>query len=122
MNLTRLEHHQHPRPPHQELRQKTVLDSGVRQVGQVDNLYVDDDMDLQFVDVEISGFFGLGKKHYLVPVETIAEEGPGSITLTVDEQTVESAPTLADTHAAPDETLQRAAREHSGLGAVTSES
>jgi predicted RNA-binding protein Jag len=121
MNLTRLEQHQHPRPPHHELRQKTVLDSGVRAVGQVDNLYVDDDMDLQFVDVEKSGFFGLGKKHYLVPVEAIAEEGPGSITLTVDEQTVESAPTLSNPHDAPDEDLQRAAREHCGVAAVSSE-
>ena len=121
MNLTRLEQHQHPRPPHHELRQKTVLDSGARAVGQVDNLYVDDDMDLQFVDVEKSGFFGLGKKHHLVPVEAIAEEGPGSITLTVDEQTVESAPTLSNPHDAPDEDLQRAAREHCGLAAVSSE-
>ena len=121
MNLTRLEQHQHPRPPHHELRQKTVLDSGVRAVGQVDNLYVDDDMDLQFVDVEKSGFFGLGKKHHLVPVEAIAEEGPGSITLTVDEQTVESAPTLSNPHDAPDEDLQRAAREHCGLVAVPPE-
>jgi hypothetical protein len=121
MNLTRLEHHQHPRPPHQELRQKSVLDSGVRQIGQVVNLYVDDDRDLQFVDVAISGFLGFGKKHHLVPVEAIAEEGPGSITLSIDQQTVESAPTLGDPHAAPDEGLQRAAREHCGLGAVPSE-
>ena len=65
MNLIRLEHHQHPRPPHQELRQKTVFDSGVRDIGQVANLYVDDDWDLQFVDVVTSGFLGFGKKHWL---------------------------------------------------------
>jgi hypothetical protein len=87
----------------------------------VDNLYVDEDRNLQFVDVEISRFLGLGKKHHLVPVEAIAEEGLGSITLTVDEQTLESAPTLADPHTAPDEALQRAAREHCGLAAVSSE-
>jgi hypothetical protein len=121
MNLTRLAHHQHPRPPHHELRQKTVLDSGVRSTGSVANLYVDDDMDLQFVDVAISGFLGFGTKHHLVPVEVIAEEGAGSITLTVDEQTVESAPTLSNPHAAPDEALQRAAREHCGLAAVPSD-
>jgi hypothetical protein len=114
MNLTRLEHHQHPKPPHHELRQKMVLDSGSRSVGQVENLYVDEDMDLQFVDVAISGFLGFGKKHHLVPVEAIAEEDPGSITLTVDQQTVQSAPTLADPHAAPDEDLQRTTREHYG--------
>jgi hypothetical protein len=121
MNLTRLEHHQHPNPPHHELRQKRVFDSGSRAIGQVENLYVDDDMNLQFVDVAISGFLGFGKKHHLVPAEAIAEEGPGSITLTVDEQTVQSAPMLGDPHAAPDEALQRAAREHCGLAAVSSE-
>jgi hypothetical protein len=41
MNLHRLERHQHPKPPHQELRQKSVFDSGSRNVGQVGNLYVD---------------------------------------------------------------------------------
>jgi PRC-barrel domain len=121
MNLTRLEHHQHPRPPHHELRQKRVLDSGSRAIGQVDNLYVDEDRNLQFVDISMSRFLGFGKKHHLVPVEAIAEEDPGSITLTVDEQTVQSAPTLGDPHAAPDEALQRAAREHCGLAAVSSE-
>jgi PRC-barrel domain len=114
MNLARLEHHQHPRPPHHELRQKSVFDSGVRHIGQVENLYVDDDRDLQFVDVVTSGFLGFGKKHHLVPVEVIAEEAAGSVTLTVDQQTVEGAPTLDNPHAAPDEELQRAVREHYG--------
>jgi hypothetical protein len=55
---------------------------------------------------------GIGKKHHLVPVEAIAEEEPGSsITLTVDQQTVESAPTLGDPHTAPNKSLQHGARE-----------
>jgi PRC-barrel domain len=116
MNLTRLEHHQHPRPPHHELRQKSVFDSGVRHVGQVGNLYVDEDRDLQFVDVVTSGFLGFGKKHHLVPVEAVSEEGPGSITLEVDQQAVESAPNFPDPHAVPDEELQRATRQHYGYG------
>jgi PRC-barrel domain len=114
MNLARLEHHQHPRPPHHELRQKSVFDSGVRHIGQVENLYVDDDRDLRFVDVVTSGFLGFGKKHHLVPAEAIAEEAAGSVTLKVDQQTVEGAPTLDNPHAAPDEELQRAVREHYG--------
>ncbi len=118
MNLIRLERHQHPRPPHQELRQKSVLDSGVRSIGQVANLYVDDDRNLQFLDICMSGFLGFGTKHYLVPAETIADEGAGSVTLKVDQQTVESAPTLANPKAVPDEALQRAAHEHYGSGAV----
>ncbi len=118
MNLSRLERHQHPRPPHQELRQKGVLDSGDRNIGQVGNLYVDDDRDLRFLDVCTSGFMGFGTKHYLVPAEAIADEAPGCVTLKVDQQAVESAPTLSNPKVAPDEGLQRAAHEHYGLGAV----
>jgi hypothetical protein len=119
--LTRLAHHQHPRPPHHELRQKSVFDSEDRHIGQLENLYVDDDRNLEFVDGVMSGLLGFGKKHHLFPIEAKAEEASGSITLTVDQQTVESAPTLSNPHDAPDEDLQRAAREHCGLAAVPSE-
>ena len=118
MNLHRLERHQHPRPPHQELRQKTVFDSGCRSIGQVGNLYVDEDRNLQFLDVCTSRFLGLGTKHYLGPAEAIAEESPGSVTLKVDQHSVESAPRLSNPKVAPEEELQRAAHDHYGLGAV----
>jgi hypothetical protein len=118
MNLIRLERHQHPRSPHHELRQKTVFDPSCRNIGQVANLYVDDDMDLRFLDVCMSGLLGFGKKHHLVPAEAIAEESAGAVTLKVDQQSVESAPTLSDPKAGPEEELQRAAREHYDLGAV----
>jgi hypothetical protein len=114
MELIRLPRHQHPRPPHHELRQKRVMDSGYRSVGQVANLYVDEDRELRFLDVITSGLMGLRTKHHLVPVEAIADEDPGSITLEVEQQALESAPTYADPHAGPDEELQRSAREHYG--------
>jgi hypothetical protein len=121
MNLTPLAFTQHPRPHQRELRQRGVFDSGDRLIGHVVNIYVDDDGNFQFVDVAMGGFMGLGKKHHLVPVEAIAEEEPGSITLRVDQQTVQSALTLGDPQAAPHEGLQRAAREHCGLSADPSE-
>jgi hypothetical protein len=61
---------------------------------------------------------GFGTKHYLVPAEAIAEESPGSVTLRVDQQSVESAPTLSNPKGAPGEELQRAAHDHYGLGAL----
>jgi hypothetical protein len=112
MNLTRLEFAQHPRPPQRELRQRGVFDSWGSLIGYVANVYVDDDGNFRFVDVATGGVMGLGKKHHLVPVEAIAEGEPGSITLTVDRQTLDSAPTLGDPHEAPDDGLQRAALEH----------
>ena len=118
MNLIRLERHQHPKPPHQELRQKSVFDSGCRNIGQVGNLYVDEGGNLRFLDVCTSGLLGFGTKHHLVPAEAIEEESPGSVTLRVDQQAVESAPTLDNPKGAPGEELQRAALEHFGLGAV----
>ena len=118
MNLVRLKHHQHPRPPHQELRQKTVFDSGFRSIGEVANLYADENMDLRFVDVRVSGFMGFGTRHYLVPAEAIAEEAPGSVTLKVEQRAVEGAPRLSNPYDAPGDGLQREAHEHFGLGAM----
>ena len=121
MKLIRLAFPQHPRSPQRELRQRGVFDSGGRLIGHVENIYVDDERIFRFVDVAMDGFMGLGKKHHLVPVEAIAEEEPGSITLTVDQPAVESAPTLDAPHAAPDNDVQRAARQHCGLAEGTSE-
>ena len=109
--LTRLAYTQHPCPPQRELRERGVFDSGGRLIGRVKNIYVDDDRSYRFVDVAMGGFLGFRKKHHLVPVEAIAEEDPSTITLTIDQQTLESSPKLADPHTAPDEALQRVARE-----------
>ena len=115
MALTRLEHHEHPAPPQHEMRQKRVLDSGDRFVGTVANLYVDEDSrQLRFLDVLTSDFLGLERKHHLVPVQAVSEEDPGSITLRVNEETVESAPDFANPHVVPDEECQRTIREHYG--------
>ena len=118
MKLIRLEFPQHPRPPQRELRERGVFDSGGDLIGYVANVYMDEERDYRFVDIAVGGFIGLSVKHRLVPVEAIAEGEPGSITLTVDQQTLDSAPTLDDPHKAPDEGLQRAAREHCGFAAV----
>ena len=114
MNLIRLPRHEHPAPPYHELRQKTVFDSRSRNIGQVENLYVDDDRNLQFFDVVTSGVLGLRKKHHLVPAEAITDEDLGDITLGVDQGTVEGAPPLSDLQVGPDDELQRTTREHYG--------
>jgi hypothetical protein len=117
MALIRLELHEHPAPPQHEMRQKSVLDSEGSVVGTVANLYVDEDSrQLRFVDVVTSDFLGLERKHHLLPVEAISEEDSGSITLGVDQESVESAPTFPNPHAGPDEEYQRAIREHYGYG------
>jgi len=121
MALIRLEHHEHPAPPHHEMRQKSVLDSQDEVVGTVANLYVDEDSrQLRFLDVITDDqhyiFLGLEKKHHLVPVEAMSEEDSGSITLGVDQEAVASALPFPDPQEGPDEEYQRAIREHYGYG------
>ena len=83
MNVVRLARHQLHRPPHRELRQKSVFVSRERTMGTVENLYVEEDnRDMRFVNAVTSGFLGLGEKHHLFPVEAVSEEGSGWITRT----------------------------------------
>jgi hypothetical protein len=117
MALTRLPLHEHPAPPQHEMRQKSVLDSGDRLVGTVANLYVDEDSrQLRFLDVLTSDFLGLERKHHLIPVEAVSEEDPGSITLRVDQEAVESAPPFPHPHLGPREEYRGTIREHYGYG------
>ena len=116
MNLVRLARHQHPSPPQRELRQNRVFDSAGRYIGDVANLYVDDNRKMHFVDVVSGGFLGLGRQHHLVPVGAITDETPGSVRLGVDEGVVQRAPSMANPQVGPDEGVQRAVREHYGYG------
>ena len=86
-------------------------------MGTVANLYVDEDSrQLRFLDVRTSDFLGLERKHHLVPVEAVSDQDPGSITLGVDQESVQSAPDFPNPHVAPDEDYQRTIREHYGYG------
>jgi sporulation protein YlmC with PRC-barrel domain len=115
MALIRLELHEHPAAPQHEIRQKSVLDSGGSVVGTVANLYVDEGgRQLRFLDVVTSDFLGFERKHHLVPAEAVSDQDPGSITLGVDQETVQSAPDFPIPHLAPDEDYQRTIREHYG--------
>jgi sporulation protein YlmC with PRC-barrel domain len=115
--LIRLELHEHPAAPQHEMRQKSVLDSAGTAVGTVAKLYVDEgSRQLRFVDVLRSDFLGLERKHHLVPVEAVSDQDAGSITLGVDQETVQSGPEFPNPHVAPDEDYQRTIREHYGYG------
>ena len=93
MNVVRLARTSFPGPAHRELRQKSVFASRGRNMGTVENLYVEEDSrDMPFVDVVTNGFLGLGRRNHLVPVEAVSEQDPGWITLGVAQETVERAP------------------------------
>ena len=124
MNVIRLQQHEYPAPPQHDLRAESVLDRRDRLVGYVANLYVDEDeRHLRFIDVVSEGFLGLGRKHYLVPIETLipAAEASrrgflGAIGLQVDRETVEQSPTFPNPLAGPEPEFQEAILQHYGYG------
>jgi hypothetical protein len=91
------------------------VDSRDYEVGNVTGLYVDRyERKLRFIQVTSPGFLGLGRRHYLVPIEEIADETRGMVQLAHDEATVKRAPEF-DPHTLPTEGYQRAIREHYGV-------
>ena len=61
--------------PWQDIRQLDVYDTNGEQIGSVEELYVDRQEHLpRFLDVAAGGFLGIGKKHFLIPVEEVSRD------------------------------------------------
>jgi sporulation protein YlmC with PRC-barrel domain len=61
--------------PWQDIRELDVYDINSEQIGSVEDLYVDQEEHLpRFLDVAAGGFLGIGKKHFLVPVEEVSRD------------------------------------------------
>src|SRR5215204_6521368 len=61
--------------PWQDIRDLEVHDVAGEQIGSVADLYVDRETRLaSYLDVSAGGFLGVGKKHFLVPVEEVSRD------------------------------------------------
>ncbi len=61
--------------PWQDIRELDAYDINGEQIGSVEDLYVDREERLpRFLDVSAGGFLGLGKKHFLIPVEEVSRD------------------------------------------------
>jgi sporulation protein YlmC with PRC-barrel domain len=78
----------------QDIRELEVYDIGGEQVGRVEDLYVERDSRLpRFLDVSAGGFLGMGKKHFLVPVEEVSREvSEERVTINQDRDKVMNSP------------------------------
>jgi sporulation protein YlmC with PRC-barrel domain len=75
-NLTKLSEADLPlEEPWQDIRGLEVYDVNGEQIGSVEDLYVDRDSRLpRFLEVSAGGFLGIGKKHFLIPIEEVSRE------------------------------------------------
>jgi sporulation protein YlmC with PRC-barrel domain len=66
--------------PAADVRAREVVDSDGEEIGTVEDLLVDDEENkVRFLRVGEGGFLGLGRQHFLVPVDAIASVDPDRV-------------------------------------------
>src|SRR4051794_33837834 len=101
--------------PWQDIRGLEVYDVSGEQIGSVEDLCVDRDSRLpRFLVVSAGGFLGIGKKHFLIPIEEISREmGEDRVTVNQPRDKVVESPDFdPDDVANPD--IQRAIHAYYG--------
>ena len=101
--------------PWQDIRGLDVYDVNGEQIGGVEDLYVDRDSRLpRFLEVSAGGFLGIGKKHFLIPIEEVSREmGEDRVTVNQPRDKVVESPDFdPDDVANPD--IQRAIHAYYG--------
>ena len=94
-NLTKLSESDLPlEEPWQDIRELEVYDVAGEQIGSVADLYVARETRLaSYLDVSAGGFLGVGKKHFLVPVEEVSRDvGEERVTIMVPKEKVLNSP------------------------------
>ena len=110
-NLTKLSDTKLPlEEPWQDMRGLDVYDIQDEQIGSVQDLYVDREVRLaSYLVVSAGGFLGLGKKHFLIPVEEVSRDvGEERVTVTQNREKVLNSPEFDPDVSVPDADLQRA--------------
>ena len=75
----------HLEEPWQDIRGFNVYDVYGEQIGTVEDFYVDREAHVtRFLDVSAGGFLGIGKKHFLLPVEEVARDASEEERVTVN--------------------------------------
>ena len=93
----------------QDIRELDVYDINGEQIGSVEDLYVDrQEQRPRFLDVAAGGFLGLGKKHFLIPVEEVSRDvGEERVTVNQSRDKVVGSPDF-DPEEVPRVDIQRA--------------
>src|SRR5918995_618717 len=110
-NLTKLSQTDLPlEEPWQNMRGLEVYDIQDELIGSVADLYVDREVRLaSYLVVSAGGFLGIGKKHFLIPVEEVSRDvSEDRVTITVQKEKVLNSPEFDPDVGVPDADLQRA--------------
>jgi sporulation protein YlmC with PRC-barrel domain len=102
----------------QDIRDLDVYDVTDEQIGSVQDLYVDREArQPRYLVVSAGGFLGLGKKHFLIPVEEVSRDvGEDRVTVTQRREKVVNSPEFDPDVGVPNPDLQRAIEAYYGHG------
>ena len=79
--------------PAEDVRGRKVIDSESEEVGEVDDLLLDDrETKVRFLEVASGGFLGLGATKFLIPVEAISQISDDVVRLNQMRQHIAGAP------------------------------
>ena len=79
--------------PAADVRGRKVFDSAGEEIGKVDDLLVDDEENkVRFLRIGTGGFLGVGKQHFLVPVDAVASIEADRVTISRDRARLTDAP------------------------------
>jgi sporulation protein YlmC with PRC-barrel domain len=106
-----------PANPEDDLRGKDVYDAQGQPIGSVEDLYIErKEREVRFLQVGAGGFFGIGEKHLLVPVEAVVEVAAGRVTIEPGRTQKVEGPAPFDTKVAPPPTAEeRRAEDYAWL-------
>lgn len=79
--------------PADDVRGRAVVDSNGADIGKVDDLLLDDEEGrVRFLRVGAGGFLGIGKQHFLVPVDAVASIEPDRVHIDRDRVGLDDVP------------------------------
>jgi sporulation protein YlmC with PRC-barrel domain len=110
-NLTKLSELEVPLEERwQDIRNLDVYDVSDEQIGSVEDLYIDREArQPSYLIVSAGGVLGVGKKHFLIPVEEVSRDvGEERVTVTVPKDKVLNSPEFDPDVGVPALDLQRA--------------
>ncbi len=93
--------------PEQDVRGLDVYDRDGREIGSVDDLFVDtEERKVCFLDVGAGAFLGVGEKHFMIPVEAVTDVDGDAVIIDQGRQKVIDSPALP-TNVVPEVDYQR---------------
>ena len=79
--------------PADDLRGRNVIDSGGEEIGAVSALFVDQgEQKVRFLEISSGGFLGMGKRHFLLPVDAVTRVQDDKVHISKNRTDVTGAP------------------------------